>query len=141
MSNSKKGFTLIELLVVIALIGILSTIGIVTYTGFTESAAQKSAESSLNSMTLAQQEYRSNNGTYYQTSGTSGACTPSLATSTLLNQQLFGETQTDNLTKSRYYFCSTATASSYTITAKHTSKTCQVTLTEKNVYTRTGCDG
>jgi type IV pilus assembly protein PilE len=141
MSNSKKGFTLIELLVVIALIGILSTIGIVTFTGFTESAAQKSAESSLNSMTLAQQEYRSNNGKYYETSGTSGTCTPSLATSTLLNQQLFGETQTDNLTKSRYYFCSTATTSSYTITAKHTSKTCQVTLTEKNVYTRTGCDG
>lgn len=137
----KKAFTLIELLVVVALIGILSTIGIVAYNGFTESAAQKSAENSLNSMTLAQQEFRSNNGTYYQTSGTSGTCTPTLATSTLVNDNLFGGTQTENLTKQRYYFCSTATTANYTVTAKHTSKTCEITLTEKNVYTRTACDG
>ena len=47
MSKSKKGFTLIELLVVIALVGILSAIGIVAFTGTTDSAAQKAAENTL----------------------------------------------------------------------------------------------
>ncbi len=71
-----RAFTLIELLVVVALIGILSTIGIVAFSGYTEFSAQKAAENSLGAMRLAQQEYKSNNGTFYQTSGTTGVCTP-----------------------------------------------------------------
>jgi len=141
MSKNKKAFTLIELLVVIALIGILSAVGIVSYTGYTETAAQKSAENSLSAMILAQQEYRSSNGKYYETSGSSGTCSPTLETSSRLNDQLFGGTQTNNMTKGRYYFCSTATTTAYILTAKHNSKPCQVTLTEKNVFNRTGCDG
>lgn len=39
--SQNKAFTLIELLVVVALIAILSTIGIVSYSGYAESAAQK----------------------------------------------------------------------------------------------------
>jgi type IV pilus assembly protein PilE len=142
-----KGFTLIELLVVIAIIGILSTIGILTFAGFTETSAQKAAENSLSAMTLSQQEYKSNQGQYFSTGGTSGACTPTAATTTAIigsstvtsTPGLFGGT--DNLTGQRYYFCSTGDSSSYTLTAKHTSKTCQITLTNFNVWTRTGCDG
>ena len=48
-----RGFTLLELLVVIAIIGILSSIGVVAYNGYTESAAQKAAENSLQAMTIA----------------------------------------------------------------------------------------
>lgn len=134
-----KGFTLLELLVVIAIIGILSSIGIVAFNGHTESAAQKAAENSLSAMTLAQMEYKSNNGTYYQTSGTSGTCTPTSDTTTSIVNSLFGGT--DNLTGQRYYFCSTGDGSAYTLTAQHTSKTCQITLTNLNVYIRTSCDG
>jgi type IV pilus assembly protein PilE len=137
--NYKKAFTLIELLVVVALIGILSSIGIVAYNGFTESAAQKAAENSLSAMRLAQQEYKSNNGTFYQTSGTTGVCTPTSVTTTSIVNNLFGGT--DNLTGQRYFFCNTGDGSAYTLTARHTSKTCQITLTSLNVYTRTSCDG
>jgi type IV pilus assembly protein PilE len=137
--NYKKAFTLIELLVVVALIGILSSIGIVAYSGFTESSAQKAAENSLSAMRLAQQEYKSNNGTFYQTSGTTGACTPTSATTANIVANLFSGT--DNLKEQRYFFCITATGTEYTLTAKHSSKTCEVTLTNLNIYNRTGCDG
>ena len=60
-----KAFTLIELLVVVSLIGILSAVGIVAYSGYTKSSKEKKAELSLNSINLAQQEYKSNNGNYY----------------------------------------------------------------------------
>ena len=39
-----KAFTLIELLVVVAIIGILSSVGVVAYNGYTKSAKAKTAE-------------------------------------------------------------------------------------------------
>ena len=36
--KKNKGFTLIELLVVVAIIGILASVGVVAYNGYTESA-------------------------------------------------------------------------------------------------------
>jgi len=41
---NKNGFTLIELLVVLAIIGILSSVGVVAYNGYSESAKAKTAE-------------------------------------------------------------------------------------------------
>jgi len=41
---NEKGFTLIELLVVVAIIGILSSVGVVSYNGYTKSAKAKTAE-------------------------------------------------------------------------------------------------
>ena len=40
--NKKKGFTIIELLVVVAIIGILSTVGVVAYNGYTKAAKRNS---------------------------------------------------------------------------------------------------
>ena len=37
---NKKGFTLIELLVVVAIIGIISSVGVVAYNGYTKGAKQ-----------------------------------------------------------------------------------------------------
>ena len=69
--NLVKGFTLIELLVVVAIIGVLSAIGIVSYNGISESSKRSQAETTLQSIYLAQQEYKSNNGQYYYNSNTS----------------------------------------------------------------------
>ena len=55
-----RGFTLIELLVVVALVGILSAVGIYAFSGFTESTKKKAAETTMNSIYLAEQEYKSN---------------------------------------------------------------------------------
>ena len=65
MRHHSQGFTLIELLVVIAIIGILSAVSVVSYSGYKASAEMKKAEVSLNTIYLAEQEYKSNNGIYY----------------------------------------------------------------------------
>ena len=67
---SVKGFTLIELLVVVAIIGVLSAIGIVAYSGISDSSKRSQAETTMQSIYLAQQEYKSNNGQYYYNSST-----------------------------------------------------------------------
>ena len=38
INNKEKGFTLIELLVVVAIIGVLATVGVIAYSGYTMSA-------------------------------------------------------------------------------------------------------
>lgn len=139
--SPNKAFTLIELLVVVALIAILSTIGIISYSGYTESAAQKAAENSLNAMRVAQEEYKLSNGRYYGPDGNN--C--SLTSTQNINRNLFQVTttsSTDNLTEQRYFFCSqesTNTPIKFILTAKHKTGTCIITLTGEGVFTRTGC--
>ena len=58
---------------VVAILGILSAIGITSYQGYTWSAKKKDAELSLNSILLANEEYTSDNGSYYY----SGSCNSS----------------------------------------------------------------
>ena len=75
MRHFSRGFTLIELLVVVAIIGILSAVGVVSYSGYKASAEMKKAEISLNTIYLAEQEYKSNNGEYYYNASTSNIVT------------------------------------------------------------------
>ncbi len=49
--NKKKAFTLIELLVVVAIIGILAAVGVVSFSGFTESA-KVSATKQIHAQTI-----------------------------------------------------------------------------------------
>ena len=49
----RDGFTLIELLVVVAIIGILSSVGVVAYNGYTKSAKEKVTESNFNKINKA----------------------------------------------------------------------------------------
>ena len=48
--KKNKGFTLIELLVVVAIIGILASVGVVAYSGYTESAKKGAVKSNHNSV-------------------------------------------------------------------------------------------
>lgn len=134
-----KAFTLIELLVVVALIGIISAIGIVAFTGTSNSAAQKSAENTLQSMALAQLDYRSNNQIYYGNSASGSANDCNTQTTTLINTNLFGGNQTSNLDKQKFYFCSYATSTTFINFAKHKEKTCSISLNNKNELYPSNC--
>ena len=66
--KSFKGFTLIELLVVVAVIGILWSVGIMSYNGYVKSSRQSSAKNTLMQIGVAQTEYFSNYSYYYNSS-------------------------------------------------------------------------
>ena len=119
MRHFSRGFTLIELLVVVAIIGILSAVGVVSYSGYKASAEKKQAEITLNSIYLAEQEYKSNNGEYYYNASTSNIVT-----------NLFDGV--DDLSEQAYSF-KTTNANTLTITGtKKTNSSCTITITETN---------
>ena len=128
MRRYSQGFTLIELLVVVALIGILSAIGIVSYGKYKTSAEKKQAEISLSSIYLAEQEYKSNNGSYYYNSSLNN----------IINELFDG---VDDLSDQNYNYTITGNASSDTLSiqAKHKTSNCTLTLNEKNKLTTTNC--
>ena len=119
----KRAFTLIELLVVVALIGILSSIGIVSFQGFTQSAKQKNAELSLNTLNLGLQEYKSSFGSYYTGASTCNAGSNALLVSNILDGQ-------DNFSDQDFQFCIDASGSNYTIKAKNPKTGCEISLNQ-----------
>ena len=129
-SNKKnsKGFTLIELLVVVAIIGILSAVGVVSYSGYKTSAEKKQAEITLNSIYLAEQEYKSNNGEYYISTSQSNIVT-----------NLFDGV--DDLDGQAYTFKTTATDTLTIIATKisDTSCTIKITQTKKKPVVSSSC--
>ena len=128
MRQLSRGFTLIELLVVVAIIGILSAVGVVSYSGYKGSAEKKQAEITLNSIYLAEQEYKSNNGEYYYNTSTSNLVT-----------NLFDGV--DDLTEQAYEF-KTTNASTLTIIATNkNNKSCTISITQTNKKPNvsTGC--
>jgi len=128
MRHHSQGFTLIELLVVIAIIGILSAVGVVSYSGYKDSAEMKKAEISLNTIYLAEQEYKSNNGSYYYNSSISNIVT-----------NLFDGV--DDLSEQKYNFTISGNANNDTlsIVARNSSSGCQLTLNEKKKLTKSSC--
>ena len=85
-----SGFTLIELLVVVAIIGILSAVGTLAYTGYVSGAKKSSAENYLQQISLAQTEEYSSTGEYFiSSSGTASACTAGADSSSELETNLF----------------------------------------------------
>ena len=128
MRHYSRGFTLIELLVVVALIGILSAIGIVSYTIYKTSAEKKQAEISLNSIYLAQQEYKSNNGEY---------CTSDCSTQNKIISELFDGI--DDLSDQNYNFKINNRTDGFEGEAKHKTSNCTIKLNEKNKLTTSNC--
>ena len=64
MRHHSQGFTLIELLVVVAIIGILSAVGVVSYSSYKSAAELKKALLNVEMIYMAQQEHKSNTGYY-----------------------------------------------------------------------------
>ena len=129
MTTKSSGFTLIELLVVVAILGILSSIGIVSYQGYVSGTRQKSIENAMQQISLAQTEEYSNAGEYY-TSTTCGD--PSETSSNDIETELFGGG--DIITKeSGYDMCIAADGTSYKIIASNGNKT--ITLSANGVWT------
>ena len=121
-------FSLIELLVVVAILGILSTVGIISYGGYVNSTKLKSADNILLQISLAQTEYYSGNGSYYTQS--SSKCKPSAELNTKLVNAL-GVSIPDDV---EFEYCTEENGSSnYTIRALSTSikgksKYCEITM-------------
>ena len=120
MRQQSRGFTLIELLVVVAIIGILSAIGVVSYGKYKTSAEKKQAEISLNSIYLAEQEYKSNNnGEYYY----------NVSTSNLVTNLFDG---IDDLSEQAYSYKTTNANTLSIIATNKKNSSCTITITEKN---------
>ena len=131
MRHYSQGFTLIELLVVVAIIGILSSIGIVSFTKYKTSAERKQAEISLNSMYLAQQEYRSNNTEY---------CISECNSLNNIVQNLFDGV--DDLSKQKNFnftISGNKNNDTFNLQAKHKNTNCALILNEKNKLAINNC--
>ena len=120
MRRHSQGFTLIELLVVVAIIGILSAVGVVSYSGYKASAEKKQAEITLNSIYLAQQEYKSNNGEY---------CITDCSSPQSIITKLFDGV--DDLSEQAYTFSITSSATLSLIATNKSNSSCKMTITEK----------
>lgn len=76
--NKGKGFTLLELLIVIALIGILVSIGVVSYSQAQKKTRDSRREGDLKSLQAAYEQYNSDWGAYPFDNSTSSNCPASI---------------------------------------------------------------
>jgi prepilin-type N-terminal cleavage/methylation domain-containing protein len=148
MTTRSSGFTLIELLVVVAILGIISAIGITSYSNYIGNARISSATNTLQQLALAQQEFFTNNRVFKVDANAN--CPASTATSQELETTLLGGTGpiTELVDLARvprfgFNFCSDAViGADFELTATSTQDSglvCTLILSSNNDLDRTGC--
>ena len=133
-----SGFTLIELLVVVAILGILSAIGTISYSGYVTGAKMKSAENILQQVSLAQLEYFTNTGEYYP-GGTATSCDTSDTSHENLGNALFDDSSYIASDDMEYNFCAYSSITSFTIVAESRNSDCKLTLSKNGSITKENC--
>ena len=118
----KKGFSLIELLTVVAIIGILAAVGVVAYTGYVSKARKSSAINAMMQISLAQTEYYSNIGQFFETTSACDVNTSNSIESILFDK---GDIISD---ESGYQMCIEFEGTSYKITAISSRDDCKLTM-------------
>ena len=122
----------------VAILGIISAIGIVSYSGYVSSTKKKSTENIMRQVALGQTEYYADNGLYYPASGGGSACTPTADTSEKVETNLLGgakviidSNQTPKKATSGYYICVSDHATNFQVIAldADNSQGCTITLT------------
>ena len=133
-----SGFTLIELLVVVAILGILSSVGVISYNGYVKSAKMKTAENTLQQLSLAQLEYYTNTGEYYP-DGVSDSCATTDTSHEDLGTALFDDSNYIAVDDMEYNFCAYSSETSFTIVAESRNSDCKLTLTKNGSIQRENC--
>lgn len=80
-TSRTRAFTLVELAVVVTIVGVLAVIAVVSYRKFTLSAKVSEAQNMISAIRIAEEDYKTERGTYADLSsaGTGGFC-PSAGT-------------------------------------------------------------
>ena len=74
---------------VVAILGILTTVGVISYGSYTKSAKKTSAQNIMQQISLGQIEYLSSFGVNYYTNTLGDECEPDPASSAAINTNLF----------------------------------------------------